>query len=71
VTLSLHNLFVRFFLDEEAATAIEYGLTASLISLALVTALCLMGGNLAGVFTKISYGLKGETPPETAGGSTG
>jgi len=54
---------MRFYLDEEAATAIEYGLTASLIGLALIMTLSLMGSNLADVFIKIANGLRGETPP--------
>ena len=53
---------MRFYLDEEGATAIEYGLTASLIGVALIMTLSLMGSNLADVFIKIANGLSGETP---------
>ena len=44
----------RFLADESGATAIEYGLIAALVALALVTALSVLGGKITGVFDKIS-----------------
>lgn len=44
----------RFFRDEEGATAIEYGLIAGLIAVAIITALTLMGGKLNSLFTYIA-----------------
>ena len=44
----------RFLLDKKAATAIEYGLIAGLVSVALVTVLSTLGGDLTALFTKIS-----------------
>ncbi|MES2024389.1 MAG: Flp family type IVb pilin [Pseudomonadota bacterium] len=44
--------------DEEGATAIEYGLIVGLISLAIITAAGVLGGDIAGAFTKISTKLK-------------
>jgi pilus assembly protein Flp/PilA len=44
----------RFLRDEEGATAIEYGLIAGLISIAIVTIVTAMGDNLGSIFTKIS-----------------
>ena len=34
----MKNLFARFVKDESGATAIEYGLIAALISIAIITA---------------------------------
>jgi len=49
--------FIRLMKNEEGATAIEYGLIASLIAVAIVTALTLLGGKLSGVFTTIQSSL--------------
>jgi len=53
------NLIQRFWNDEEGATAIEYGLIAGLIAVAILTAVTTLGGNLTGIFTEISDKLKG------------
>jgi pilus assembly protein Flp/PilA len=47
----------RFLRDEEGATAIEYGIIAGLISVAIVTILGSIGGQLNGVFKTISDAL--------------
>lgn len=44
----------RFLNDEEGATAIEYGLIAGLISVAIVAILTTLGEDLTNIFTKIS-----------------
>ena len=49
--------FIRLIKNEEGATAIEYGLIASLIAVAIVTALTLLGSKLSGVFTTIQSSL--------------
>lgn len=46
-----------FLRNEDGATAIEYGLIAGLISIAIVASATLIGPQLAGVFGKISAGL--------------
>lgn len=46
--------FTRFMKNEEGATAIEYGLIASLISVAIVVALSLLGPKLAATFDTVS-----------------
>ncbi len=46
-----------FWADEEGATAIEYGLLASLISVAIIVPLQLIGPRLTGIFTTISTAL--------------
>jgi len=45
---------VRFVRDEDGVTAIEYGLIAALISLAIVTAVHSVGTNLSTLFTSIA-----------------
>jgi pilus assembly protein Flp/PilA len=40
--------------DESGATAIEYGLIAALISVAIIVALTSVGSNLNGVFTNVA-----------------
>ena len=44
----------RFVKDESGVTAIEYGLIASLIAVAIVTAVTLVGTNLNGLFNNIA-----------------
>ena len=48
----------RFLRDESAATAIEYGLIASLIAVAIIGVLTTTGTNMATVFGKVSGNLK-------------
>jgi pilus assembly protein Flp/PilA len=54
----MKNFLARFAHDESGATAIEYGLIAALIGLAVVTAATTVGTNLKAVFEKIAEGLK-------------
>jgi pilus assembly protein Flp/PilA len=44
------NFFSRFIEDKSAATAIEYGLIASLISVAAIVAFTTVGSCLSAVF---------------------
>lgn len=51
------NSFTRFIEDEEGATAIEYGIIAGLISIAIVGVLSGsdgLGSKLSGLFTYIA-----------------
>ena len=43
----------RFLKDESGATAIEYGLIASLIAVALIAVMKTMGGRVSTTFGKI------------------
>src|SRR5258708_23550891 len=52
------KLFARFMHDESAATAIEYGLIAAGISIAIIVAVNGLGSNLNGMFTSINGSLK-------------
>lgn len=46
--------FVKSFLaDESGATAIEYGLIAAGIAVAIITAVTTLGGKVSGTFTKV------------------
>ena len=48
----------RFVRDEEGVTAIEYGLIAALIAVAIIVAVTAVGDNLETVFNFISTKLK-------------
>jgi len=52
----MRNLF-GFLTNEEGATAIEYGLIASLIAVAIVGVLVTLGPALSGVFTTVQTNL--------------
>ena len=52
----------RFLRDEEGATAIEYGIIAGLISIAIVLVVPEIGTRLAAVFTQIRDALPAGTP---------
>ncbi len=72
------TIFSRFLKDESGATAIEYGLIAALVGVALIGALGTMEDGLSGLFTSIgsrsrlprlvigppsSDGLRRQNPP--------
>ncbi|PTW62706.1 pilus assembly protein Flp/PilA [Breoghania corrubedonensis] len=50
----MKTLFARFVKDESGATAIEYGLIAALISVAIITILTTLGTNLNTTFKSVS-----------------
>jgi pilus assembly protein Flp/PilA len=52
------KLFARFMRDQSGATAIEYGLIAAGISIAIIAAVNGLGTNLNGKFTSINSSLK-------------
>ena len=49
----------RFLKNEDGATAIEYGLIAALIGVAIITAVGLVGTSLNTTFTSVSNALAG------------
>jgi pilus assembly protein Flp/PilA len=53
------RLFRQLARDRRGATAIEYGLLAALISIALVAAFNRLGLSLAGIFETIAAALGG------------
>ena len=54
----MKNLITRFVKDQSGATAIEYGLIAAGIAIAIITAVNGVGTSLSGKFTSISTSLK-------------
>jgi pilus assembly protein Flp/PilA len=54
----MKNLLARFAKDESGATAIEYGLIAAGISLAIIAVVNGIGGNLNTKFSSINTSLK-------------
>ena len=50
----MSKMFARFVKDESGATAIEYGLIAALIALAIITGATLLGTNLNAKFNQIA-----------------
>jgi len=55
---ALKRFFLDFLRDESGATAIEYGLIAAGIALAIIAVVNGLGSNLNGVFTSINSSLK-------------
>lgn len=55
----MKNLYARFVKDESGATAIEYGLIAAGISVAIVLILPQIGARLAVAFNAVLAGLGG------------
>jgi pilus assembly protein Flp/PilA len=54
----MKNLIARFVKDESGATAIEYGLIAAGISLAIIAVVNGLGTSLSTKFSSISTSLK-------------
>jgi pilus assembly protein Flp/PilA len=54
----MKNLALRFWQDQTGATAIEYGLIAAGISIAIIAVVNGLGTNLSGMFTSINSSLK-------------
>jgi pilus assembly protein Flp/PilA len=54
----MRNLIARFVKDESGATAIEYGLIAAGISLAIIAVVNGLGTNLTSKFSSINNSLK-------------
>jgi pilus assembly protein Flp/PilA len=50
----MHNLVKRFVSDESGATAIEYGLIAAGISVAIIAVVNSLGSQLKATFTTIT-----------------
>lgn len=46
--------FARFLKDESGATAIEYGLIAALIAVAIITAVSSLGTNAGNTFNSVA-----------------
>jgi pilus assembly protein Flp/PilA len=55
----VNALLLRFLKDESGATAIEYGLIACGIALAIIAAINALGLSLVDIFTKLTNMLGG------------
>jgi pilus assembly protein Flp/PilA len=53
----MRNVMTRLFKDESGATAIEYGLIAALIAVAIIGTVRIIGTNLNTTFTSVANGL--------------
>jgi pilus assembly protein Flp/PilA len=53
----------KFLRDESGATAIEYGLIAALVSVAIIGALSLLGNSLSDTFNTVADNLTGAGAP--------
>ena len=60
----MKTLFARFANDESGATAIEYGLIATLIAVAIIIGATALGGQLNTVFQGLADELGYEAPEE-------
>lgn len=58
----MKDQIVKFWRDEEGATAIEYAVIAGLMAVGLVTAMGFLTGGLTDFFTGIAGFLKTNTP---------
>lgn len=56
-------LINKFFKDEDGATAIEYGLIAALIAVAIITAVRAVGTELNNTFTTVENELATANTP--------
>ncbi len=57
----MSHLLSRFVRDESGATAIEYGLIAALIAVAIITILTAVGSQLSTTFSHVKTGLSGAS----------
>jgi pilus assembly protein Flp/PilA len=55
---TLKRIVLKFVSDDSGATAIEYGLIAAGIALAIIAVVNGLGSNLNGMFTSINSSLK-------------
>lgn len=56
----MSKFFNSLWRDESGATAIEYGLLAALISVAIIATVTLLGGTLDRTFAKVNTDLTAE-----------
>jgi pilus assembly protein Flp/PilA len=54
----MRNILIRFLRNESGATAIEYGLIAAGIAVAIIATVQALGSNLNATFTSVSTALK-------------
>lgn len=52
------TMFARFLRDESGATAIEYGLIASLVAVAIISGASTLGNTLSNTFKGLANNMK-------------
>jgi pilus assembly protein Flp/PilA len=67
----MKKLFSKLARDESGATAIEYGLIAALVSVALIVGAGQLGTSLNTTFTNLSTTMNDNQPGGGAGGGGG
>ena len=55
-------MFARFLKDESGATAIEYGLIAALIAVAIIGGVSALGTQTNTTFNGVTAGMQGTAP---------
>jgi pilus assembly protein Flp/PilA len=55
-------MLIRFLTDDRGATAIEYGLIAALLSVAIIASITLLGGELKNSFENTATKVSGVVP---------
>lgn len=61
------TFLAQFLQNKSGATAIEYGLIAALVSVAIITAVTTLGTDLNSTFGSISSALTGGSSTSTSG----
>ncbi|MBT3170094.1 MAG: Flp family type IVb pilin [Rhodospirillaceae bacterium] len=56
------NKFFKFLKDKSGVTAIEYGLIAALVGVAIIGGVTLLGGGLNTMFTDVNTTLTAASP---------
>lgn len=59
----MKNEVMKFLRDEEGATAIEYGLIAGLLAIAIVVVVGTVGDKLLAIFTNVDTSLEPAAAP--------
>jgi pilus assembly protein Flp/PilA len=63
----MRKSIMKLFGDRSGATAIEYGLIAALIAVAIIAGVTAVGTQLQATFTAVSAALPGAAAPATPG----
>jgi pilus assembly protein Flp/PilA len=58
----MHAFYLRFLRDRRGATAIEYGLIAALIAVAIIAGISATGTQLGGLFNNVANAVSGAMP---------
>jgi len=59
----MKDMLIKFWKDEEGATAVEYGLIVALIAAVIVGIVATLGGQIEDAFTAVSEKITEKTTP--------